>query len=108
MKKFKCPGCGLKPFASNLVALGTVSNSYKCSGCDTKLKIKFGFLFTIFLIVIIAFAILVGGLNLGLIDKSVVPTEMAFVFKMDWDCFGILLAIPILKFLDVSVFGFKL
>lgn len=108
MEKFKCPGCGLKPFASNLARLGAISNSYKCPGCDTKLKVKFGMFFNLFLVVIIAFGVLVAGLNLGIIDRSVVPAQMAFVHQMDWDCFGIILAIPILKFLDVSIFGFKL
>lgn len=108
MEKFKCPGCGLKPFAPTLLKLGTVCNSYKCPGCETKLSIKFGMFFNIFLAVIIAFAILVGGLALGIFDKSVVPNSMNFVHQMDWDCFGLFFAIPILKFLDVKLLGFKL
>lgn len=108
MKKFKCPGCGLKPFAPTLFKLGSVCNSYKCPGCESKLIVKFGIFFNVFLVVIIAFAILVSGLNLGVIDKSVVPANMNFVHQMDWDCFGIVLAIPILKFIDVQIFGWQL
>ena len=108
MENFKCPGCGLKPFPATLFKLGTVFNSYKCPGCESKLGIKFGMFFNIFVAVIIAFGVLVSGLNLGLFDKSIVPPNMNFVHQMDWDCFGIILAIPILKFLDVKFLGFKL
>ena len=108
MSKFECPGCGLKPFVASWLKILTVLNSYKCPGCESRLKVGLGLLFSLLLLIIISIAVVFFGMQFGLVDKAILPANVLNIFNLlKPEYFVAIVLVPVLKLISIGVSGFK-